>query len=201
MIFLLLACTAGKDTGADTELGKIVADRAGETAAVNVPVAFGYHFGGKALFFFGGNPSGTCEDAAEYLKSSIFDPSDLLAAGTCQASILMNYDGAEVSYEDDLANVTLSLGCAMDSGSWVFETRDDEDYYYSGSWWQGHPDSFSITAGPGEGQDYVISMDMDQYTGNFIYEELEAAPATGTVSGSFSATFCEDLKYADIFAL
>lgn len=201
MIFLLMACTGEEAEKVDKELGEIVADRAGERAAVNVPVAFGYHFGGKAILFFGGNPSGSCEDATEYLKSSIFDPSSLLAAGTCQMSVLMTYDGEEVSYQDDLANVTLSLGCAMDSGAWVFEERDDEDYYYSGPWWQGHPDEFSITLAPGDNASYDVTVDMDQYSGGFIYEELEAAPATGTVSGTFNATFCEELKYADIFGL
>lgn len=201
MILLILACgTPEKE--AETNLGTITADRAGEAADVLAAAGFGYSGQGKAILVFTGNPDATCAGVASLLTSKDpVDPTDILQQHSCEFTTLMTYDGTKVTVEDDKLAATVALSCAMDEGEWNLETRDqgDKDYFYSGPYWQGHPESFSLSLSGGEGEDFAMDLEMSDYSGNFIYESLDAAPASGAVAGSVQFTWCPDLSQAAIY--
>lgn len=195
MIALLLACTQDKAVTA-IDLGSIIADRADESAEVSAAAAYGYNDRGAALVFLTGNPEASCELVAEYLSTSgVWDTSQIMKAGSCQFYATLKYDGAPVEIKDDLLSAFPGFGCAMDEGEWVAE----DDYLYSGPYWQGSPDGFSLGLSGGNGKEYELSLEMYNYTGNFIYENMDAAPATGAVVGTMPLQWCADLDQATIF--
>ena len=198
MFLLLAACTGASDM--PVPLAGTVTAETGEAADVVSATAFGVKVGGTAGILVSPNPDSTCADAADFLLSSDvdFNPEVLSGEGVCNVYLRLDaYTGEEVTLVDD-ASATVSLNCAMDAGSWEFEERNDEGYFYTGPWWVGSPDAYTLTVSGGDTSDFTVSLEMDSYYGRFPYDEdePEADLATGAVAGTFTATWCEDLAPA-----
>lgn len=208
LLLMMIACGGKEDSGVDPVLGTVTAERDGETADAEAQSAFGYNRDGRAVIYLSPNPDTTCADVGTYLSGpdAEWDPSVVNAAGKCSVFFQVTYEGAEVSYSDDPVNALIALNCAMNEGSWVLEQRDDYGYYYSGPWWQGSPTTaaeggagYAMTLSGGEGDDFQFSLDASSYSGNFIYESMEDAPASGAVAGTGTATWCDDIGLSVFF--
>jgi hypothetical protein len=200
LVTLLVACTGG-DTKVDPIAGTVTAE-SGESGDVTAAVAFGVVTNGKAGILVSPNPDTTCAHAGSYFSGGDADFSNevVTGEGVCNVYIrLDDYDGSEVSLTDD-TSATLSLNCAMDTGTWDYERHGGSPgYYYSGPWWYGSPESYTLTVSGGDdGSDLSATVSMDTYSGYFPYDEdnPEADPASGDVSGAFTATWCDDIAPA-----
>jgi hypothetical protein len=204
----LVACNpGGTDKGNDSDEqdtginGTITAARAGEEATVVSPSAWGLVLNGTAAIYVSPNPDATCDDVATLLggPGEDWDPSAVNKAGSCAIFVRASYDGEKTDYVDDPVAALVNVDCAMDTGEWV---QDDHDgnvgYYYSGPWWQGSPTSFDVTIDGGEG-DLSLTVEMSDYAGSFIYDEMEAAPASGHVTGQTDVGWCEALGPTGLF--
>lgn len=204
----LLACKTEEKTEV-YELGSLEVEHATDSgtevvgADVITTEAFGYSRDGHALVYFAGQPGHSCEDVSEYLSGDGGDPSHILAPHTCEVSIKVEniYDAAGFSTSSKM-EATVVLGCAFDEGAWEYGSMDqgDEGYFYSGPWWQGFPDSsFSLELSGGEGEDFEMTLEINDFDGSFSYEGFNDAVATGAVSGTLPVTWCEGMVDAQIF--
>ncbi len=206
MILALLMACAGEKDGED-ELsgvaGTVSAERVGATtetvtATVETMQAFGVNTNGVVAVLLSPNADATCADAATYLEGPGDDwsPEVITGVGTCSVYVRANYDGGPLE-TGDATVATVSLNCAMGEGEWVHEERDEGDigYYYEGAWWIGSPDGFELTIDGGDGEDFAVSLAMEQYNGSFTYdvEYPDPDPASGAVSGEATATWCADM--------
>jgi hypothetical protein len=203
---LLAACGDKDDTGsADGPMGEIVAARAGESATVeNGSVyAFNSASNGKLVLYLGANAGLSCEDVGVALdgpEEPDWDRAAFLPPETCSVFAYVDFDAAGVTWSAaDSVAATLSVSCAMDPGSWEQSEDCLGSYCYTGHYWQGNPTTFQFGASGGDGEDVEWSVDMDGYDGQFTYESLEAAPASGHVAGSGTATWCPDIGQSSWF--
>ena len=207
-VLLLSACNGDDDTDnteASQATGTIVA-QTGETGDVAVKRAFGFATNGIGLVYMSSNPSATCDNVVEMLNADeAHNPDQVLLAGHCNFIYKFKYpesagfDGLSFT-EDDLLSTLWSVSCAMEDGAWEYSNNDgDRDYYYTGTWWQGSPDSHQ-TALNAVDEDIQITVTMGPYSGHFIYEGLDSIPATGQVSGTITAKRCTQLAQTDLFA-
>ena len=204
VIVLLMACTGsgGKTAEGSGVAGTVSASGFEGGGAVSADVstgaAFGVNTGGEAVLVLTPNADATCADAASWLLGDDEDwsPEAIIPEGTCGLYVRGAYEGS-LSVEDDATAVTISLACAMDTGEWVYEERDDGDigWYFDGAWWVGSPDTFSLSVEGGDDADYDVTLDMDGYSGSFTYDVENPDPdaATGAVGGNAPATWCPDL--------
>jgi len=87
----------------------------------------------------------------------------------------------------------------MDEGTWGYGTSNGfSDYYYSGRIWLGAPYLGSTTL-TGSDDALSLSVNLSDFSGNFIYEEMESVPAAGLVSGEIDATVCNSLGGTGFF--
>jgi hypothetical protein len=197
---LLTACEKD-DTGVQYGIfeGELSFDD-GEVATVATHTAFGYDAGGKALLYFASSESATCADVTDFLSDDSGDPSSIFAAGHCNIfAQIQDWDGSEVSYTSDPVKVTWALNCTVGEGAWNWEERGDDDgFYWSGRFWQGSPQAWSITASGGGGDPFVIDVEMNDYTGDYIYEFTDM-DGSGLVSGTTQVEWCETLSETAFF--
>lgn len=170
----------------------------GSSGEVDAVVGLGWDDGGKLILYLSSNPDTTCEAVvAFWTREEPIDPVDIYLPGKCNLYISQasGFEGAFQAEDDIFAAAGTSIECAMGDGGWVLEERDtdDIDYYWQGRWWQGHPTAFQYDFSGGGGGDYDVSVDMSAYDGSFIYEDFDGDPATGSVSGEMTATWCGDI--------
>ena len=174
----------------DTNWGTVTAERAGESGDLIAASAWGYDDGAKALLFFPSVPGISCERVVTQLAGPSgnpdWDPGTVLASGTCDLFMFITYEGGAADWTDDLVNATVTLNCAFDTGEWAGGE-------YTGPYWQGSPHAFQVTAGGGNGGDFDVSVTMDEYEGNFVYDDMLDAPASGPVTGQGVAGWCPEL--------
>jgi hypothetical protein len=159
---------------------------------------------GRALVVLSAEPDTTCEAAVAYARtgSNADNPGDLIPAGTCglYVEIPTGYDPAGTNVTDDATRAVVSLSCAMGDGSWVREERGagDEDWFWSGDWWQGSPEAFDLALSGGDEAPLQLALAMDAYAGSFIYDtnQPDPDPAEGAVKSDLSAGWCPGLASA-----
>jgi len=203
-LVLLVGCEGG---GQGDEIlmaeGAITSD--GSTAEVAARKAFGFATSGQGFVYVASNGDATCGAVVDYLTSTDpYDPTDILVAGHCNLSLDFDYDGGWDGHEvlpSDITTGLWSVSCAMDDGSWSLEERKGfVDYFYSGRWWQGSPlDHHTVLSGDGE--ELVVDLEMSEYDGDYIYEDLESHPGSGRVTGTIDATWCAQLAQTPFFHL
>jgi hypothetical protein len=197
---LLTACEKD-DTGVQYGIleGEIAFDD-GETASIATHKAFGYDAGGKALLYFASSETATCDGVTDFLSQDSGDPSGIFAPGYCNVfAQVQNWDGSEVSYTSDPISVTWALNCTIGEGSWNWEERGDDDgFYWSGRFWQGSPQAWSITASGGQGSPFVVDVEMNDYDGDYIYEFVDMT-GSGLVSGTTQVEWCASLSETAFF--
>lgn len=201
MILLLLAACGPKEAEADPHWGEIVAQRAGETASVDVYAAFGFSLEDTAIVYLTANADASCDDAARALsgRDPDFDPTVVLPPGQC--TLFANVRWAGGSFTDSAAvgspttESVVVASCAMDEGAWSYvdDDPDDAGFYYSGSLWQGSPQAYELEIGGGDGAPFSVSLSASDWSGDFLYEELGEALADGDVGGAAEAEWCEAL--------
>jgi hypothetical protein len=81
----------------------------------------------------------------------------------------------------------------MDEGDWGTPEDETEGWEYSGPYWQGSPQDYALHLEGGAGEPIGWMVDADTYDGNFIYDSMDPAPASGRVAGLGVAEWCEDL--------
>ncbi len=202
LISLVLVSCGKDDTGEDYDIlsGDLSFDD-GATASVNGAKAFGYDRAGQALLYFSANENATCAGVAEYLDwGEPTDPSGVFAANHCNVYAMVNdYDGSEVTVSSDRTRVTWALNCTMGDGAWEWINQfDDPGYYWSEGYWQGDPETWTLTLSGGDGSPFVADIEMNDYDGDYIYEFVEAT-ASGLVSGRTQVEWCEDLGETPLF--
>lgn len=209
--FALLAITAlvackpeeEKDGSATPQVtGAIAPDGEGVSADVEIYKAFAMDAGSGFVAYLSNNPDATCDSVTEYLRAEApHDPSGFLVGGTCDVAIRIDtWDGGKTATDDPVAAAGFAINCYFGSDGWELETRDndDRDYYWQGREWQGSPAVYSYDFSP-DGDSYTLDLSMSAYNGSFIYESLEAAPASGSVSGTITAERCEALATTPFF--
>jgi hypothetical protein len=204
---VLTACkTEDKDEGEATPQvsGAIAPDGEGIEADVTIYKAFAMHSGSGFAAYLSNNPDATCDMVTEYLTAEApHDPSDFLVGGACDVAIRIDTweDGSgRAATDDPLAAAGFSINCYFGDEGWELETRDndDRDYYWQGREWQGSPAVYSYDFSE-DGDNYSLDLDMSAYNGSFIYESLEAAPASGGVTGVIKAERCESIATTPFF--
>jgi hypothetical protein len=198
----LLACEKD-DTG--VEYGIIEGDIAmdgGETVTVATHKAFGYDRNGTAALYFSSGPDATCADVGDFLGGDRdYDPTPLFSDAHCNVfAMISDYPGGEASYGAGDVTVTWALNCVLGDGDWNWELRgDDTGFYWSGRYWQGWPETWNLTLSGGAGSSFVAELEMNDYQGNFIYESMDDAPASGLVSGATEIEWCDAIGESSIF--
>lgn len=203
LLLALAACTGAKDGATDPYWGTIVADRAGETGEVQVYSGFGFNSAsnGKGLVYLTANPDATCDTALNGLTGGDpdFDPTVVMPASQCTVFAYFDYDAGTLTDSAAPGSPSIvsivAVGCAMDDGAWDYQDDggDNVGYYYSGHLWQGSPQTYQLTVSGGDEAAFDVSLSMSTWDGNFIYEEMTAAPAEGLVVGSATAEWCPEL--------
>lgn len=209
MLLLLLGCGGknGGDDGDASPLGTIVAERAGEAADVLPGAAFGFDSpsNGKALVYLSSNPDVTCDQMATVLEgpsADEWDPAVILPPGTCSMFLYATYDGDgawDIAPGEMSVDALVVYNCAMDDGEWVESGDCEGGFCYSGHYWQGSPQAFSVTLSGGDGADYALSLETDQYAGGFTYESFDDAPASGRVAGELDVGWCPGFGTSSYF--
>jgi len=199
------ACDGEGDTDLPPPLteGTITANDHDRSAEVKVYKAFGFATNGVGLVYMAPNPAATCESVTDYLQQGgDYDPVDVLASGHCSVVFRFNYDEGfdGVTHTQDDIGTFVNVNCAMGDGAWelVGSGRDrgyrfvvDGEY----PWWQGNAQDFSLSTslGPDANTPNVDVNMGPNFGGQFIYEDTEVDPATGTVTGDVTVERCQTL--------
>jgi hypothetical protein len=132
--------------------------------------------------------------AAVLTEGNRVDPTLLFLGGACNLfGYVQSWDGSEATWTSDPVAVTWALNCTIGDGAFAWEERGDDDgYYWSGRYWQGAPQQWTLTLSGGGGEAIEADIEMNDYDGDYIYEFTEAT-ATGLVSGAVRASWCPDL--------
>ncbi|MFK7929850.1 MAG: hypothetical protein AB8H79_16775 [Myxococcota bacterium] len=204
---LLAACTGDDDTGTAVDpitTGSITADDFERSGLVETYGAFGFATNGVGVVFLSPNVDSTCDSVTEYLnKGGDYNPIDVLTPGSCSITVRFGYDDQQgmdgvVHTQADVGTL-VNVNCAMGDGAFeLVGSGRDRGYQYVGDdgwWWQGNAKTFSFTTTAGTDDntpDLVLDLGED-FSGQFIYEDLTPDPATGTVSGTVKVTRCQGL--------
>jgi len=209
-LLLLLACSGADKSADDTAgadlLGTITAARGGEAATVSAGSAWGFNSAtnGKAVFFLTASPDVDCGTVGEALggpEDPDWDRDEVFPPETCTVFAYVDYLAEGVTWTDaDPVSATVSLSCTMDPGSWETSPECAEGVCYTGHYWQGTPTDFDLTLSGGDGEAFAWSLRMDGYEGQFTYEELEPAPASGRVEGAGAAGWCGEIGQTSWFS-
>lgn len=190
---LSLGC-GGKGGEVDPLLGEVVAERAGEAATVEAASAWSWSGGGVATLLLSANPDASCADAAAAMGvvPEGWSPEVVIPPGTCSLFVTARYDAGpftdEASADAPTTDSTVTLNCAMDTGAWA---PSGDGYEYDGSYWIGSPRSYTLSLDGAEALDWSLSA--DDHDGNFLYESMDDAPASGHLEGAGSASSCPDM--------
>ena len=199
---LLAACDPDEEAQSIIE-GTIQIEGESLSGQVATWSSFAYNTDGKAIVYFTSTSDASCDDVSTYLRGDAadFDPTPLFQPGYCNLSLVADYDGQEITWDESTYDAIWSLNCVLGDGEFVWEQRDwnDWDYYWSDRYWQGSPTTFSVTLSGGDGQPITVDAEMSEYDGGFIYEEMSEVLASGVVSGVTDATWCQGLMDAMIF--
>lgn len=213
LLVLLGGCAGGGEddtggsAGGDMLTGTITPDGASHSGEVAIAKAFAFDQGGKFIVYMSSDPAATCDKVYDYLGGSdkAYDPVDIFNDGYCNMFVLMGsgYDGGVEAQDDVVVGAGTAIECPMGDGQWVYETRDgdDKDYFWDpeSQWWVGHPETYSYSfSGSGE-SGYTLDIDMSYYDGGYPYLEWENTPATGEVSGTVNAEYCQPLATLGFF--
>jgi hypothetical protein len=180
--------------------GEITIDSAGLVGTFSIEKAFGMAVDDTLIVYLSSNPDATCERVVRYLtpSSELEDPSDLRLGQTCDMFMkISSWDGSFSAKDDRLAIASSAISCVLDDGKFIYKERgtDDFDYYWSGRWWQGIPDLYTLSIEDSTKSDgFEISGEMSSFDGAFIYEKLQSEPGSGLVSGAADIELCEDFK-------
>jgi hypothetical protein len=219
---LLVACKGGDDSGKAGEdleplvTGTITPDGEGVDARFEIYKAFGFDQGGRALLYLSSTPEASCDSVSTYLRSGgdPYDPVEVFTGGTC--NMLIGVDATTVGFTGqldwsraegeggvDALGAGIAIECAMGEGAFEMtqlSETDELDYYWTGRWWTGRPDVYSLSIGGGGGGAYALEFDLQHFLGGFIREGLAGNdPASGPVSGAIEAEWCTDLGTTGLF--
>lgn len=203
----LVGCVGGGDGDLPDPVttGTITANDVDRSAVVETYKAFGFATNGDMLIFMAPNPNVTCATATEYLsEGGQFDPVDVLQAGHC--SIIMDlqytdsFDGV-VHTGDDLGPI-VNVNCAMGEGTWEVTGEGQQRGYRftdEDGWWQGSATDFTVTTTIGADENTPdVSFDLGPaFGGQFIYDDTEPDPATGSATGDVVVERCQTLTQTD----
>lgn len=179
--------------------------------AVYKAVAFDQ--GGRFLAYLSSDPEASCDNIVDYLYTDgdPYAPDDVINGGHCNMFLAIDgyEDGLNHTWDRSMEGGTgfdaigagTSIACAMGSGEFVYEQRDndDEDYFWSGRWWQGSPKDYTFAfSGSGEGG-YTLDLTMSEFDGEWPYEGFDSHPASGNVSGTIEAEYCQGLATTGLF--
>lgn len=178
----------------DGLIGSIDFHSFGEIATVDIKKAFGLAQDKKFIAYFSSNEAATCADVIQYVTPTdeAEDPSALLVPGHCDMFMSLEWSGG-FEHADDLLSVAgYSIFCPLGDGEFTFEKRDkgDYDYYWSGRWWQGHPEDYQISITEDDGG-YTFTGQMTTFDGNLIYEDISTYAGVGKVWGVLPIERCE----------
>lgn len=197
MIFVFLAACAAESVDAGLS-GDISLPDINETGSIEILSAHGLAQDGQLIAYLSSAPDVSCGQALTHLTpgDNTDDPTALFRDGHCNIFLsLQEWDEGFAATDDPLAMAGMSITCTLGEGDFVFEERDvgDEDYYWSGSYWQGNADAYDIAFSAAEAG-YGFEMDMTAFSGGLIYEGLEEIAGTGTVSGAQVVEECQDFS-------
>lgn len=208
MICLLIAC-AGDEGEADGPVVQLEGTIQENVTRIEGEVAiyhgFAFDQGGVFISYLSSNPESDCDSITDYLQdhSGYYDPSDVLVGGACDIyyKISSAYEGEIAASDDPMVAAGMAINCYMGEGGWILETRDsdDTDYYWQGEHWQGHPTGYDLSLTGGDGSGYSLDLNMTEYDGNFIYEDFDNDPASGSVSGTVELDWCPGLGTTPLF--
>ena len=87
-----------------------------------------------------------------------------------------------------------ALSCPLGDGAFVYEKRDkgDYDFYWTGRWWQGHPQDYQLSIVDESGH-YTFSGQLTTFKGNLIYEDLNTYTGVGKIQGTLEIERCDDI--------
>ena len=204
---VLLAAGCAKEE-APTITGSLNLPEHGEQADILWDTAFGYVEGSSMIAFITGAPGATCASVSTYLgpNDGPLKKSGVLQGGSCTMLLRTNeWDGGwSASYPnaDDAwpPSIDSNILCDFGDGEWVLESRGAgyEDYYWTGTVWQGIPDVFDWDFSGGK-SGFELTVDMSHYDGGFLYSDNhDDIPGSGTISGSIHAKWCGALADATV---
>lgn len=190
--------TGPTDTGEPPRegfFGDITITSAALAGRLSIEQAFAMAQDDTLLVYLSSNPDATCERVAAYLTPSDKpdDPSDLRLGQTCDMFLkIRDWDGDFSATDDRIAIASSAISCALGEGTFAYEERGDGyfDYYWSGRWWQGIPDLYTLAIADAGDGGFTIRGEMTSFDGAFIYEKLQSEPGTGEVYGEASITPC-----------
>lgn len=189
----LLAGCSGEEKAGPTLTGVVSAG--GSSGEVRPGAAWATEFDGELFLVVYPVADASCEDAGDALGNDPdWQPTAVYEAGGCSMSVHdPEFDGSLTVTDGTILDATVSVSCAMDDGEWEDQGGDD-GWQYSGPWWQGSPETFSLTV-TAEGDNYHLTVAMDTYSGQFIYdlENPEPDPGAGAVTGDVAAQPCDEL--------
>ena len=194
LLLSLLACNSTPEGVSLT--GDIALDDIDEQGEIAVLSAYGLAQDGKLIAYLSSAPDVSCADMVAHLTpgDNTDDPTTVFDDNHCNLFMsLPDWDDGFAATDDPLALAGFSITCPLGEGEFVFEERDtgDTDFYWSGPYWQGHPQSYDIAITPSE-DGYEMTMDMTDYTGHLIYESLEDYDATGITTGEMAIVECAE---------
>ncbi len=211
MIRLLLFSMLGgcaKDEAASTISGTLALPEHGEEADILWDKAFGYVEGSTMIAFVTGTDGATCESVADYLgpNSGALAKDDVLDGGSCTMLVrTREWDGGwSASYPDGESSyppsIESNIRCEFGDAEWVLEERGEgyEDYYWTGTVWQGIPDVFEWDFSGGR-SGFELDVEMSHYDGGFLHSyNHDEIPGSGTISGVVNAEWCGQLENATV---
>ena len=203
----LVACGSGDDDAGGVDIAGSfgIVDSTGAeeaTGTVEGQRGFGVSVSDVALVYISSSSDASCGDLSGYLDSvgEPYDPSSLFAADRCNLLMLISdgYPAEGREFVDDPYGATWSINCTLGEGEFVYEERDtgDWDYYWSERQWQGNAQEWSASLTGGDGSEFAFEMSLSEMNGNFPYESFESFPASGSVSGTATLEWCDDLSSA-----
>ena len=182
------------DEKAGPTLGGVISSN-GSSGEMRPGAAWATEFDGEIFLVVYPVADASCEDAGDALDNDPdWVPTAVYEAGGCSMSVHATYDGGLDIVDGTILDATVSVSCAMDDGEWEDQGGDD-GWQYSGPWWQGSPETFSLSITP-EGENYHLIVEMDTYSGQYIYdlENSEPDPGAGAISGDVTAKPCDELS-------
>ncbi len=206
----LLVAGCGKEKSDSTITGSLNLPEHGEQADIVWDKAFGYADGSTMIAFITGVSGATCASVSSYLgpNDGPLNKADVLHGGSCTMLVRThewdggwsaNYPNAEDSWSPSIDS---NIRCDFGDGEWVLESRGSsyEDYYWSGTVWQGIPDVFDWDF-IGDKSGFELTVDMSHYDGGFLYSDNhDDIPGSGAINGTVNAKWCGALSDATVLS-
>ncbi len=208
---LAAGCAGSEEVPEPITSGTVTEDATGRSAQAETFHAFAYATGGSALLFLSSHPDATCDSIVESLNADVFDPSEAVnTANRCNLIFKFRYEESEgfegLSFDDSELGPIWNINCAMGEGSWTLQGEGRErDWRFTpddvGGWWQGGAGTWTASVTQGvDGNTPDVSFELGpDLRGQFIYEDTEPDPATGTITGDITSERCRPLAQTPIF--